>query len=139
MASIAAMQPTVPDTAPKTGNSRRQAAGGSGVRQARHGVRPGTIHVKLASRSIALLGYLTFARLTSAEDWGNGFAAKLIRFHTWMILSALCLNQLAFESWRQGEAAWWLAANGDSPILGSDRSMSPRNAAASGVRSAPKL
>jgi hypothetical protein len=37
-----------------------------------------------------------------------------------MILCALCLNQLAFESWRQGEAAWWLAANGDSPMLSSN-------------------
>lgn len=51
MTSIAPRHPTMPETAPKTGNSRRQSAGGSGYTQARHGVWPGTMAVICASSS----------------------------------------------------------------------------------------
>ena len=51
MASMAPMLPIVPATAPNTGNARFHAGGGSGTRQARHGVRPGTIVVSWASSS----------------------------------------------------------------------------------------
>ena len=49
MTSTAPRQPTVPETAPITGNWRFQSGGGSGVRQRRHGVRPGRMVVTCAS------------------------------------------------------------------------------------------
>src|SRR5829696_3933141 len=42
MTSTAATHPATPDTAPNTGNFRRQSGGGSGTRHARHAVRPGS-------------------------------------------------------------------------------------------------
>src|SRR5262249_32628139 len=42
IASTAPRHATAPATAPNTGNSRFHAAGSSGYRHARHGVRPGT-------------------------------------------------------------------------------------------------
>ena len=51
MTSIAARHATVPATAPKTGNSRRQAVGATGDKQARQGETPGRIVVRLPSYS----------------------------------------------------------------------------------------
>ena len=45
MASITAMQPIIPDTAPKTGNSRVQIGGWPGYKQAKQGVSLGIIVV----------------------------------------------------------------------------------------------
>ena len=79
IASMAAMQPTVPETAPKTGNSRFQALGSSGSRQRRHGVVPATIVVRVASRSyiahstigVLLATQAAFMAKPFGEEWGT--------------------------------------------------------------------
>lgn len=66
---------------------------------------------------VALTAYLAIARMSREDDWSHRFATRLIQVHTWLSLCAACANQLAFESWWQGEAVWWLAANNRSTIL----------------------
>lgn len=66
---------------------------------------------------VALTAYLAIARAHGGEDWSHCFAKKLIQMHTWLLLCAALVSQLALATWRQGEAAWWLAASGRSNVL----------------------
>ena len=66
---------------------------------------------------VALTGYVSIARFTKTAHWSHGFSSRLIQMHIWLLLCAALVNQLAFEPWWQGDAAWWLAASGRSTLL----------------------
>ena len=66
---------------------------------------------------VAMAGYLAIARLSTGEDWSHRFSLRLIQVHTWLLLCASLISQLALTAWWQGEAVWWMAASGRSTLL----------------------
>lgn len=66
---------------------------------------------------LALTAYLAISRMSAGHDWSHCFSRRLIQVHTWLMFCEALASQLALDTWRQGEAVWWMASVGRSNLL----------------------
>ncbi len=66
---------------------------------------------------VAMTCYLAIPHSSRTIDWSHRLALRLVQVHTWFLLVAALASQLSYDSWWQGETAWWLAAGGQSTLF----------------------